>query len=93
MDRWEKKRMPQKVLYEDVGYDQYHNVNLYACICPSCGLEIILFDDNDVKESESDVPEKMFHDCMVHHSYMGLNNFCNRCGQRLDWRTHEPNKF
>lgn len=89
MNRWEKKQIPQKVLYEDVGYDQYHNVNLYACICPSCGLEIISFDDNDVEDSKSDIPEEMFHDCMVHHAYIGLNNFCNRCGQRLDWRYHD----
>lgn len=71
---------------EDIGYDFYRNVNEYACICPSCGLYIICFDDYDVEESAGDYPEKMFRDTMVHHGYMGLNNFCNRCGQRLKWR-------
>lgn len=81
-----EKQIPKKVRYEDVGYEQYGNVNVYACICPSCGLEIIKFDDNDVSEKcESDDVEKMFHSSMVHHAYVGLNNYCNRCGQKLDW--------
>ena len=42
------KHIPKKVLYEDVGFDCYHDVNLYACICPSCGLHIIDFSDDDV---------------------------------------------
>ena len=84
-ERWEKKQKAEKVSYEDVGYDQYHDENIYACICPSCGLEIIRFYDSDVENSESDEPKTMFHDCMVHHAYRGMNNFCNRCGQMLDW--------
>lgn len=81
-----KKQVPKKVRYEDVGYEQYGNVNVYACICPSCDLEIIKFDDNDVSEKcKSDDVEKMFHSSMVHHAYVGLNNYCNRCGQKLDW--------
>lgn len=81
-----EKQIPKKVRYEDVGYEQYGNVNVYACICPSCDLEIIKFDDNDVsKKCESDDVEKMFHSSMVHHAYIGLNNYCNRCGQKLDW--------
>lgn len=81
-----EKQIPKKVRYEDVGYEQYGNVNVYACICPSCDLEIIKFDDNDVSEKcESDDVEKMFHSSMVHHAYVGLNNYCNRCGQKLDW--------
>ena len=80
-----EKSKPKKVLYEDVGYDTFHNENLYACICPDCGLHIIEFSDSDVDWSESDEPKKMFRDCMVHHAYMGLNNFCNRCGRKLDW--------
>ena len=81
-----KKQVQKKVKYEDVDYDQYNNVNVYACICPSCGLEIIRFNDNDVSEKcESDDVEKMFHSSMVHHAYIGLNNYCNRCGQKLDW--------
>lgn len=81
-----EKQIPKKVKYEDVGYDQYNNVNVYACICPSCDLEIIKFDDNDVSDKcESDDVEKMFHSSMVHHAYIGLNNYCNRCGQKLDW--------
>lgn len=81
-----KKQIPKKVRYEDVGYEQYGNVNVYACICPSCDLEIIKFNDNDVSEKcESDDVEKMFRSSMVHHAYIGLNNYCNRCGQKLDW--------
>lgn len=81
-----EKQIPKKIKYEDVGYDQYNNVNVYACICPSCDLEIIKFDDNDVSDKcESDDVEKMFHSSMVHHAYIGLNNYCNRCGQKLDW--------
>lgn len=80
-----KKQIPRKVKYEDVGYKLASNVNVYACICPSCGLHIIEFDDDDAWESKSDDPKQMFHDCFVHHEYIGLNNFCNRCGQKLDW--------
>lgn len=88
-----KKQIPKKVRYEDVGYEQYGNVNVYACICPSCDLEIIKFDDNDVSEKcESDDVEKMFHSSMVHHAYVGLNNYCNRCGQKLDWSEESEEK-
>lgn len=85
-----KKQIPKKVLYEDVGFDCYHDVNLYACICPSCGLHIIDFSDDDVdSKCNSDNPEDMFHSSMVHHAYIGMNNYCNRCGQKLDWREEE----
>ena len=85
-----EKQIPKKVRYEDVGYEQYGNVNVYACICPSCDLEIIKFDDNDVSEKcKSDDVKKMFHSSMVHHAYVGLNNYCNRCGQKLDWSDEE----
>lgn len=81
-----EKQTPKKVLYENVGYDFHRDVNLYACICPSCGLHIIEFSDIDVdSECNSDNPEDMFHSSMVHHAYIGMNNYCNRCGQRLDW--------
>ncbi len=81
-----EKQTPRKVLYEDVGYDYHHDVNLYACICPSCSLPIIEFSDNDIDpECNSDNPEDMFHSSMVHHAYIGMNNYCNRCGQKLDW--------
>lgn len=69
-----KKQISMKVLYEDVGYDFHHDVNLYACICPSCGLHIIEFSDIDVdSECNSDNPEYMFHSNMVHHAYIGMN--------------------
>lgn len=84
LERWEKKQIPQKVVYEDIGYDMHKNVNVYACICPSCGLHIIRFDDSDIKCFDGD-EKAMFHSNMVHHAYIGLNNFCNRCGQKLDW--------
>lgn len=75
-----------KVKFEDVGYDSFVNVNVYACACPDCGLEIIKFTDDDVSENcESDDIETMFKSSMIHHNYMGLNSFCNRCGRKLDW--------
>lgn len=86
MNRWENKQIPQKVVYEDIGYDIHKNVNVYACICPSCGLYIIEFDDEDVKNSKSDKPKQMFHDCLIYHGYEGRNNYCDRCGQKLDWK-------
>lgn len=80
------KQIPKKVLYEDVGFDCCYDVNLYACICPSCGLHIIDFSDDDVdSKCNSDNPEDMFHSSMVYHAYIGMNNYCNRCGQKLDW--------
>jgi Fe2+ or Zn2+ uptake regulation protein len=83
-----EKQILKKVKYEDVGYDQYNNVNVYACICPSCGLEIIRFNDNDISDKcESGDTEEMFHSSMVHHAYIGLNNYCNRCGQKLNWES------
>mgnify|MGYP004499411549 CR=1 FL=1 len=81
-----EKQIPMKVLYEDVGYDFHRDENLYACICPSCGLHIIEFSDEDVdSKCNSDIPEDMFRSSMVHHAYIGMNNYCNRCGQKLDW--------
>lgn len=81
-----KKQMHRKVRYEVVEYDECYDVNLYACICPSCGLHIIGFSDDDVdSKCNSDNPEDMFHSSMVHHAYIGMNNYCNRCGQKLDW--------
>lgn len=84
------KQIPKKVSFEDVGYDTYHNVNIYACKCPSCELEIIRFTDDDISDScNSDDPKEMFHSSMVHHGYIGLNNYCNRCGQKLNWSEEE----
>lgn len=81
-----EKQMRRKVRYEVVEYDECYDVNLYACICPSCGLHIIEFSDNDVVfKCNSDSPEDVFHSSMVHHAYIGMNNYCNRCGQKLDW--------
>lgn len=85
-----EKQIPMKVLYEDVGFDCCYDINLYACICPSCGLHIIDFSDDDVdSKCNSDNPEDMFHSSMVHHAYIGMNNYCNRCGQKLDWGEEE----
>lgn len=87
-----KKQIPQKVIFTDVGYDQYTDENLYACICPSCGLHIITYSDGDVQDSKGDTLEEMFHDCLVHHAYEGLNNYCNRCGQKLNWGNEKSKK-
>ena len=81
-----EKQIPKKVSYEDTGYNHYSNVNTYSCVCPSCALDIIEFDDDWVSDDcDSDDVEKMFHSSMVHHGYIGLNSYCNRCGQKLDW--------
>lgn len=90
-----EKQIPRKVSYEDVGYDHYHDANLYACICPSCGLHIIDFSDDDVdSKCNSDNPEDMFHSSMVYHAYIGMNNYCNRCGHKLDWgEEYEEKKY
>nr|DAN01748.1 MAG TPA: NADH-PPase NADH pyrophosphatase zinc ribbon domain [Caudoviricetes sp.] len=42
-------------------------------------------DDDVDSKCNSDNPEDMFHSNMVHHAYIGMNNYCNRCGQKLDW--------
>ena len=78
------KATPKKIRYEDIGYDHYKNVNVYGCICPSCGLHIIEFTDDDVSTDSDDI-ETMFNSSMVHHGHQGLNNFCNRCSQAFDW--------
>ena len=78
------KATPKKIIYEDIGYDHYKNVNVYGCICPSCGLHIIEFTDDDVSTDSDDI-ETMFNSSMVHHGHQGLNNFCNRCSQAFDW--------
>lgn len=78
------KRNPKRVLYRDIGYDNHNNENVYACICPTCDLHIITFTDSDIK-CDSDKPKEIFHSGMVHHAYEGRNNYCNRCGQKLDW--------
>lgn len=52
--------------------------------------DIIDFSDDDVdSKCSSDNPEDMFHSSMVYHAYIGMNNYCNRCGQKLDWREKE----
>ena len=85
-----EKQIPKKVRYEEVGYERYGHVDVYACICPSCDLEIVTFDDGVVSEKcESDDVGKKFHSSMVRHAYIGLNKYCNRCGQKLDWSEEE----
>ena len=36
------------MLYEDPGFDQYQDANLYGCYCPDCRLLLMEFSDNDV---------------------------------------------
>lgn len=79
------RAVPKMVKYEDVGYDSYGGDNIYASICPRCGLHIIEFNDSMIPGCGNDDPREMFNSCMVHHGYIGLNSFCNRCGQALDW--------
>lgn len=78
-----KKQIASKVKFEDVGYDQYHDVNVYSAICPSCGCHIIKYTD-DIECHEDD-PEQIFKFSHVHHAYEGRNSYCDRCGQKLDW--------
>ena len=85
ISRPEEKWEPKKVLFGDVGFNNLRG-NVYACICPDCGLHIIEFTDDDVDpKCDSDNPEDMFKSGMVHHGYIGLGNFCERCGRKLDW--------
>lgn len=94
ISRPEEKWKPKKVKFEDIGYDRFHDVNVYACICPDCGLNIFEFTDDDVDDKcDSDDPEVMFKSSMVHHGYMGLNNFCNRCGRKLDWGDYKRKRI
>lgn len=89
-----EKANPRKVIFEDDGYSYWNNVNVYACICPDCGLHIIEFTDDDVSDTcESDYPEDMFKSSMIHHAYKGLNNFCNRCGRKLDWGDYKRKRI
>lgn len=87
-----RKQKTKKVIYEDIGYDDNHDENIYACTCPSCGLHLIVFSDHQVEQSLSDDPEEMFHDCLVHHDYRGLNSYCNRCGQKLNWKEEQESE-
>lgn len=90
VNRFLNKVFARKVLFEDVGYDAYRDCNMYACICPSCGLRLIEFDDYDIPLNEdSDDIETMFKSSMIHHAYEGRNTFCNCCGQKLDWGSYK----
>lgn len=82
------KQLPQKVRFEDVGYNSNLDVNLYACICPSCDHVIISFDDRNINKAPAELSgdvEACFKACMVHHAYCGENSYCSACGQKLDW--------
>ena len=85
------KDIALKVKWEELGYDSYANVNVYGAICPSCDLHIFEFDDNDVEVESPDSKEirKGFYNNFTHHAKIGLNNYCSRCGQRLDWSTED----
>lgn len=78
-----EKQVPSPVKFEDVGYDQYHDVNVYSAICPSCGVHIIEYQDNI--DCFEDDPEQIFKFDHVHHAYEGRNSYCDRCGQKLEW--------
>ena len=38
---------------------------------------------------DTDDIETRFKSCFVHHGYMGRLNYCDRCGQKLDWGKYE----
>lgn len=82
------KHIPKKVVFHDAGYHP-HFENTYTASCPECGLPIFVYSDADIAEDcFSDDPEVKFKSNSVHHGYLGLNNFCNRCGQRLCWGSY-----
>ena len=83
------KVMPRKVIFNDLGYDHHHNVNVYGAKCPSCDLILFDWTDDDVKDSFDGDIEEMFHDNFVSHGYCGRHQYCDRCGQRLDWSEDE----
>ena len=79
------KVTPKKVIFDDLGYDHHHNVNVYGVKCPNCDLILYDWTDDDVKDSSDGDIEEMFHDNFVSHGYCGRHQYCDRCGQRLDW--------
>lgn len=89
-----KKQRPEAVEFECVGYDFRRNENVWAAICPSCGLQLIVWYDSDCNNADdfSDNAEAMWHSEFVHHAYIGLNSYCDRCGQKLDWGTYKSKK-
>ncbi len=87
MDEILERLVPKKVRFVEGDWMAEMCRCYYMCQCPTCDLEVITFDEKDWHEHsrEGDTPEEKFKSFMVHHAYMDLNNYCNRCGQKLDW--------
>lgn len=82
-----EKQNELQVLYDDSGYDQYHDVNLYGVFCPDCGLLLMEFSGNDVDVKDPE-PEKIREALLKEvriDAYEGRSQYCERCGRKLKW--------
>lgn len=68
-----EKQIPKKVIYEYLGRERFQNLTMYASRCPSCNLQITSILVHDKRTATSLIRR------------FGLNTYCNRCGQKLDW--------
>lgn len=89
-----KKQIPQKVEFEDNGYNYWHNVNKYVCNCPSCGFTLFNFDDDDFSydATNNGDAEESFRLSFDVGKIQRCNNYCPRCGQRLNWKSNNCNE-
>lgn len=78
-----EKQVKAPVKFEDIGCNHYHKIKAYAAICPRCGVHLI-----EYASSSSGDPEKLFKASMNHHDHIGINSYCTRCGQRLEWGSY-----
>ena len=80
------RETPMKVIGKDVGYNPFTDENVYAVECPYCEFEIYRAGDNDinVEDPNSECILKGFYE--KYDIQQGGNyNYCNNCGQRLDF--------
>ena len=86
------KTFPMSVKWEDIGYDNYRDANVYGCICPRCNLILMSATDIDidVKDPNPKDIRKAFLDVFSPNgNKQGLNNYCNRCGQKLSYKLNK----
>lgn len=85
-----EKAKPKKVLFDDIGTNWINGEPIFGCLCPSCELALFQFTTDDLNDDiDTDDIETRFKSCFVHHGYMGRLNYCDRCGQKLDWGKYE----
>ena len=81
-----EKQTPKKPIIHDAGYDQYKNVNLYRCDCPSCGEILIDYTDDDIPDDADgyDLIDD-FYKAFDESILQTAKGFCSCCGQVIDW--------